>query len=62
MERIERIQRRDGVEPVRLTLLSALEREQDRQERERRRRERSRRAEAPAATDDPPRPRLDLRA
>ena len=64
MERIERIDRRDGPEPVRLTLLSPLERERERQERERRRRARTPGATAPSGEppSDPPPPRLDLRA
>ena len=58
MERIERIERRDGPEPVRLTLLSPLER---------RRRARAGDAGAtPAGKDQAstaaPPPRLDLRA
>ncbi len=68
MERIERIDRRDGVEPVRLELLSPLERERDRQERERRRRARPGPADKPAADGragspaGEPAPRLDIRA
>ena len=67
MERIERIDRRDGVEPVRLELLTPLERERDRQERERRRRVRRRPAGQTAAEGQPgpageSPPRLDIRA
>jgi hypothetical protein len=64
MERIERIDRRDGPDPVRLTLLSPLERERERQERERRRRAHTPDPAAPAAdpASDAPPPRLDLRA
>ena len=68
MERIERIDRRDGIEPVRLTLLSPAERERDRQERERRRRSRRGPSGKPDGdathrpATDAPAPRLDLRA
>ena len=67
MERIERIERRDGPEPVRLTLLSPLERERERQELERRRRARAGDADAAPAGEDQAStaatpPRLDLRA
>ncbi len=70
MERIERVERRDDVEPVRLALLSPTERERERQERERRRRAHARQAGDPRpasesagahAADGSPR-RLDLRA
>ena len=70
MERIDPIARRDGVEPVRLELLSPLERERERQERERRRRAKSKPDGQPASGGEgvdpspgaaPPR-RLDLRA
>lgn len=75
MERIERIERRDGVEPVRPTVLTPLERERERQERERRRRARAPQVDTAAGRSDsasdpasrPDRPgasplRLDLRA
>lgn len=69
MERIDPIKRRDGVEPIRLAVLTPLEREQERQERERRRRARDGGAGKPAADDGvasrptvAPAPRLDLRA
>ena len=70
MQRIERIERRDGVEAVRLTLLSPVERELEREQRERRRRERTGSAAKPAPerdgagrpAGDAPSPRLDLRA
>ena len=65
MERIERIDRRDGPEAVRLTLLSPLERERERQKRERRRRARTPEGAVAPAEDSASAaapPRLDLRA
>jgi hypothetical protein len=67
VERIERVKRRDGTEPVRLSVLPALEREQQREERERRRRDP--RGSAPSSASraapsdaDVASPRLDVRA
>jgi hypothetical protein len=70
VQRIEPIERRDGVEAVRLTLLSPAERELERERRERRRREQSGSAAKPASerdatghpAGDAAPPRLDLRA